>query len=762
MKRFIFYLVILTAWSLYFFFDIHKVGAETHKGATYPLETFSDPELEKELKEFEERDPDKWGGYLEFLAKPGTDRSLGQADLFAPFYQDKNDLFFFNVRGQLDDQDTHEYNFGIGHRHLFDKFILGSYVFHDQRNTEFDKNFTQKTFGVEALSESFDFRINGYLPESNEQVVSRSIPTESLTVSYTAQKALAGYDTEIGYRLPLNGFLDDTRIYAGGYHYLSSGSVKGLSGPRLRLETRVHDLPFLGYGSRLMVGVESQYDEQRGSQTFGLAQVRIPFHSIFEKIRPGKPSARPVLTKLERRMLEPVVRDVDIVTGKTTREVPVLNLEGKPYTQIMNVDTSLTMAEIEEKVKIETDKGELPLLIHSADSNNTPIKITNTYDVPGGFTWAIAGTPILIKSTNPFSGETNFLNMQTAGKAPEWVFPFQRDDDNVFVSAQTAHKWFERPIFVMADKAHINGWNIDGNKAMGEQWNEGSLETHPESVSWIFNNINRKGDFFISNSHFKNSSYSAIRLEGGGTLNIFNGSFTDSGWAGIEAIGRDVENKRTTINIHGSYIANNKAHGLSAKNGGKITGKNLLIENNIDVGVDSHGRLAFGSHVEIFDSIIRGNDTNVYVNHRSKKVPDNDVNFVRIVRSKIYNAKGDNVVNNRGKLIIEDSHLWGAGLTVPRSDNVYNYGVKGEEGSTYSPITIIRNSILDGRTAIASGGYNIRLRGGKGYFENVDFVNTTKFIVHKKDFKLKSFFSDSILIINGKEYEPDVIHTKLK
>ena len=364
---------------IFILFVINAEASNIHKGSNYPLKTFADPELEKELQLWDEREPDKWEGYIEFMGQPGTDRSIGQADLFAPFYQDKNDLFAFNVRGQLDDQDTHEYNLGIVYRHLFDKFIFGSYVYHDQRNTEFDKNFTQKTFGIEALSDNFDFRVNGYLPESNEQVVSHFAPDESLLVSYTAQKALAGYDAEIGYRLPLNGLLDDTRIYAGGFQYLSSGKVEGLSGPTIRLETRVHDLPFLGDGSRLMLGVKSLYDEQRGNQTFGLAQVRIPFHSIFEKIRPGKPSARPTLTKLERRMLEPVVRDVDIITGKTTKQTPVLNLEGKPYTKIMKVDTSLSMAEIEAKVKIELDKGELPLLIHSTNANGDPVRITNVY-----------------------------------------------------------------------------------------------------------------------------------------------------------------------------------------------------------------------------------------------------------------------------------------------------------------------------------------------------------------------------------------------
>ena len=58
----------------------------------------------------------KWTGYLEFLGKPGTERSLGQPDLFLPILQDTNDMTFLNIRGQLqfDNTDVSEYNIGLG------------------------------------------------------------------------------------------------------------------------------------------------------------------------------------------------------------------------------------------------------------------------------------------------------------------------------------------------------------------------------------------------------------------------------------------------------------------------------------------------------------------------------------------------------------------------------------------------------------------------------------------------------------------------
>ena len=71
----------------------------------------------------------KWQGYLEFLGKPGTERSLGQSDLLLPVYQDMDSLLFLNLRGQLDDGDSEEYNVGLGYRRLHDKWILGGVGF---------------------------------------------------------------------------------------------------------------------------------------------------------------------------------------------------------------------------------------------------------------------------------------------------------------------------------------------------------------------------------------------------------------------------------------------------------------------------------------------------------------------------------------------------------------------------------------------------------------------------------------------------------
>jgi len=240
-----------------------------------------------------------WQGYVEFTGKPGTVRSLGQSDLFIPVFQDKNDMTFFNLRGQMDNLNQSEYNVGLGHRHIFDEWILGGYAYFDHRKSKTDNYFKQMTLGVEALSETWDFRVNGYVPESGiqttlisplsapEVIVNGNQISVRTTGSVEEEKPLPGFDVEAGYKLPIPEFLnwavdqeledsewfEDTRLYLAAYHFIGSGKFDSVTGPRVRLETRIHDLPYLGAGSRLMLGLEAQYDKPRGLQTFGLVQL---------------------------------------------------------------------------------------------------------------------------------------------------------------------------------------------------------------------------------------------------------------------------------------------------------------------------------------------------------------------------------------------------------------------------------------------------------------------------------------------------------
>ena len=48
----------------------------------------------------------KWSPRIGVEGKPGTDRSLGEADLFFPVWQNNDTLLFANLRGRFDNQDS--------------------------------------------------------------------------------------------------------------------------------------------------------------------------------------------------------------------------------------------------------------------------------------------------------------------------------------------------------------------------------------------------------------------------------------------------------------------------------------------------------------------------------------------------------------------------------------------------------------------------------------------------------------------------------
>lgn len=270
----------------------------------------------------------KWLSSINFEARPGTSRSLGEADLFVPFAQNDETLLFGNARFRFDDADSREGNLGLGLRHMLASgWNLGVYGYYDRRRTGFDNYFNQATFGVEALGRDFDFRANAYLPFGDTaksagsisgatfaSLVGSTIQVTTLGTTFREERALRGFDAEVGWRVPIWSADDSKalRLYAGMFHFDDS-VVKAVTGPRLRAELTMYEVPHLWDGARLTLGVEFQHDDVRGSQGFGLVRLSVP-------LQPARHERK--LNWQERRMVDRVVRDVDIVTEASTRQAP--------------------------------------------------------------------------------------------------------------------------------------------------------------------------------------------------------------------------------------------------------------------------------------------------------------------------------------------------------------------------------------------------------------------------------------------------------
>ncbi len=276
----------------------------------------------------------KWHGTLGGEFKAGSSRQVSQVSLTMPLAQTEDSLLFFDFRGWVDDASNEEYQAGFVFRKLIDsRRIVGVYGYFDQQDRKASGNsFDQVTIGAELLTEDWEVRVNGYLPtDMGGQTTGTGTATivgNRLFLSGVEERAYRGVDYEVGKLLKAFGDNEhELRAFLGGY-YFENGAVgyESIAGPRGRLELRLFDLDLLGAGSRVTLSGEVQWDEVRETEGFGGVFVQVPLgkwrRDDSGRGTPFGPApGYSQLSRLERRMLDPVRRDVDVVTNTSGREL---------------------------------------------------------------------------------------------------------------------------------------------------------------------------------------------------------------------------------------------------------------------------------------------------------------------------------------------------------------------------------------------------------------------------------------------------------
>ena len=271
------------------------------------------------------------GGFYLYQHKASRKKNafFAEADLFIPLFQNRDNVFFIDLRIEEFQGSPFEGNFGLGFRHIFDTWMFGIYSFYDRKRSENRNYFNQITIGTECKTDKFTFDANAYIPFGKTSIFDPNFnkselrpgvgPFQNIWFVDGREAALWGFDAEVGYR-----FFGELSLFLGGF-YFHKNNVDTVAGPFARLNWAYYfNSSVLNY-----IGLESgySYDNVRKSRFYG--GLKISFFLGGEK------SNRP--KGLKRRMVEYVRRDYDVVAAGN-RDAPFERLnhsDGSPYTVII-------------------------------------------------------------------------------------------------------------------------------------------------------------------------------------------------------------------------------------------------------------------------------------------------------------------------------------------------------------------------------------------------------------------------------------------
>jgi parallel beta-helix repeat protein len=254
-----------------------------------------------------EADVSIWKPNVEIGIAAGTERSVGGVSALLPVFQRADSLSYVDLRGTVTTKSTDEINVAAGHRVVSaDKnWIIGGFAGIDRRKSGSGRHYNQVTVGAEALSDTWDFRGNLYIPVGTKKHVVGNVLSSATLVGNrffangVTEEAMGGFDVEMGRSLDIPGLNGETRAYLGAYHF--DGKVaKDANGLGFRMEYFPQ--------KNITLGVSVTHDNLFGSEAF--VELR---YSFGQDSKVGKRS-------LSERMTQFARRDIDV---RETSALPV-------------------------------------------------------------------------------------------------------------------------------------------------------------------------------------------------------------------------------------------------------------------------------------------------------------------------------------------------------------------------------------------------------------------------------------------------------
>jgi hypothetical protein len=257
----------------------------------------------------------------------GYDQGYSTLETFlAPDQETFSVMPFMDLRGHVFDNGKWAANGGLGVRWRWGCRAYGANAYYDYRNSK--KNYNQVGVGLESLGEIWDFRINGYLPIGSK--VSRPYRTRfshfsgnHMILSRKYETAMKGADAEAGGHF----YYRDFDFFAGAGPYYFDGEIGPHAwGGKARL--------FGMWKEYIGLQVSYSYDNVFRSIVQGEVTFSLPLGPR-PKVKADRKNCKTTCLaaeRLDRRMVQPVVRDEIIVLNDSRKNSVAINpLTGEPY-----------------------------------------------------------------------------------------------------------------------------------------------------------------------------------------------------------------------------------------------------------------------------------------------------------------------------------------------------------------------------------------------------------------------------------------------
>ena len=366
------------------------------------------------------------------------------------------------------------------------------------------------------------------------------------------------------------------------------------------------DLPALGNGSRLVVGGQYQYDDARGNQGIAYCGIRIALGQ-------GRK-----LSGLQRRMVNPVVRDVDIITnvgGLGVKDPAKFASTGMAVSNIVTIDGNtadpegdFAAAGANSLVLLNGDAGTI-----SADSsflfNNGQVALGGGSGVPlVGCETGLRATYLAPGSRPTIDGGANAITIFALNDNNS-IIGLNITGGNTGIDGSGTHQILDNHISfasgsgvnlilepgsnlsgntVFSSVSHgfnfiNNGGTVSNNTAIGNDFgfnfinNSGTVSNNmANSNDWGFNFIN-VGGTVSNNTANGNDGFGFNFINDGGTVsnNTASGNGSD-GFNFINAVGGTFSDNVSNNNAGRGYNGTNNGTATNNTGSGNIGGGNTF------------------------------------------------------------------------------------------------------------------------------------------------------------------------------------------